>query len=256
MKKIILALLLFTTLVWSLETDQNLSSLKFIKQNAATAQPLTLDHIGEIGSILEPAAEILAEQINSFGTMLTIVIMILSLFAYASIFKPIKEKIDDIDKSIEDKVKNQVIYGLDDKVEKTIKYAEEKIDEEVKKVRKDAQDKIFEHQNLVYLVNQKMNEEINNILEKEDLQEIEKLKQITKIHYKYNDITNNYLIKLVNDDFETMKQTIIELSDYRDIKSVITMYLSDLCHNGKLSSKQKEEVKKLLEKRYDYKCDV
>ncbi len=253
MKKRFLTFLIFILQLGYLHSDTNITHSTASTQ-ASGAILLKLEDIGAIGSVMEPAAEILSEQINSFGIMLTIIVTLLSIFAYAGVFKPLKDKMDKIDDSIKNQVKNQIIYGIDNELEKATNYAQKRIDDEIKKIKMSAQDRIFEYQNLVYLVNQKIKDDSDKILEKEDMSDIEKLKEAINVQFKYNEIINNFLTKLVSDDFTTVKQTIKALSEYDSIKSIIKIYLNDLCQNGKHTHQEKEEIKKLLKKYYDYSC--
>ncbi len=250
MKKALLTIIIFFSNIISLYADTNISN----SINTPTPVALTLDDIDKIGSIMEPAAEILSNQISFFGIVLTIIVTLLSIFAYMSVVKPMQDKMDKIDESIANQVKNQIIYGIDGELEKATKYAEKKIDDEVKKIKANAQDRLFEYQELVFLVNQKIKNDSNEILEKEGISDIQKLKEVINVQFKYNEIINDFLTKLVSDDFTTVKQAIKLLSEYDSVKSIIKMHLSDMCQNGKYTQEQKDEIKRLLKKYYDYSC--
>jgi hypothetical protein len=236
-------------------------------ENNATGDdiPLTLDHIDKLSGILEPSAEVLATQIESFGTNMTIFITVLiamvSIFGYLGFLKPVLERsksmeekiekhFDKIETAVKREVQSQIIYGIDGELDKALTYAERKIDSEVQKVKEDAQAQMFDYQELVYEVNQNIRIESEEIFSHLDMDTEAKLNAIISLQYQYNEITNHYLPKLFSKSLLEVIPTAKQLSEYKHIKSVIKLHLLSLMHNSSWSSIDKEELNKVIKKYY------
>lgn len=256
MKVLVRSSILFMIGVVSIYADENIT-----KENVPA---LTLNNLGELGSILEPHVQALAIQIESFGTNLTILmsvfIALISIVGYLGFLRPylnnnvrIEKAISQIDQKIEKEVKNQIIYTTDGELDKAKKYARKKIDYEIKEVKKEAYEKLFAYQELVYEVNQTIQTESDEILAQEDSSYEDKLKKIISLQYIYNEITNHDLPKLFSDDIHVIVSVSKQLSEHINIKSLIAMYLSGLLKLDKWSLEEKEEIKKVLKDYYKYK---
>ena len=244
-----------------------LQSLSLLADNNITEEsvPLTLDHIDKLGNIFEPSVELIATQIEAFGTNLTVFVTIIaalvSILSYLGILKPVidrsrkleeqvEKQFDRLEKNVSDEVKKQIIYTMDGELEKAQKYARKRIDHEVRKVKENAMERLFAYQELVYEVNQNIKYESDEIMQKEDIDTETKLHAIISIQYQYNEICNHHLPKLFSENIEEVKQTAKALSEYPHIKSVIRLHLYDLLSRNIWSSAQKEELQKVIDKYY------
>jgi len=233
--------------------------MKNIDINSST-QPLTLGDLDQIGSILEPASQILAAQNQAFYEGLAITVAVLSLFAsfaaYFVVVRPFFKKIDKIDKDIENEVKNQIVFSANEKLESAREFALTKINYEIEKIRGKAYLILFSYQNLVFLVNQKIKQQSDEILAIDNLSDKEMLIQITNLQYRYNEIVNNDLPKLFSGDINIVKGVAKQLSEYKDIKSIILMHLQDMLVNGHFLPCDKEEIKMILKSHYNFNGDI
>jgi len=227
--------------------------------------PLTLDHIDKLSGILEPSAEMLASQIESFGTNLTIfvsvIIAIVSILGYFGVFKPVldrsrklentlEKEFEKLEKNVTDEVKKQMIYAMDGELEKAQKYARKRINHEVGKVREKAMEKLFAYQELVYEVNQNIKYESDDILAQENIDSQAKLNAIISLQYQYNEICNHHLPKFFSEEIHDVIQTAKVLSEYQHIKPVIQLHLLDLLHKNIWSNADKAELEKVIDKYY------
>jgi len=242
--------------------------------------PLTMDHISAIGSILEPSTEILASQIESFGTNLTIfvsvIVTLISVFGYLGFLKPMSErskkmeekieaefakteekiekKFAQIQKTVSDEVKKQIIYSTDGQLDKARVYAQERINVEIKKTTQKANEKLFAYQELVYEVKSRLLQQSDDIFSQENLSQSQMLQEFISLQYKHNEIINHDLPLLFSDNITNVKQVAKLLSEHQEIKNVILVYLSGFLKENRWSESEKEEIKKVLFDYYQYTC--
>ncbi len=233
--------------------------MKNIEINSS-AQPLTLGDLDQIGGILEPASQILAAQNQAFYEGLAITVAVLSLFvsitAYFVVVRPFFKKIDKIEQDIENEVKKQIVFIAHEKLESAREFALTKINYEVEKIREKSYLILFSYQNLVYLVNQNIKQQSDKILANDSLSDKEKMIKITNLQYRYNEIVNNDLPKLFSGDINIVKAVVKQLSEYKDVKSIILMHLQDMLVNGHFSPTDKENIKILLKSHYNFNGDI
>ena len=220
--------------------------------------------IGEFGSIFEGTSSHITILITFYSLLISGLLALFSVVAYkksSDIMEKIeknKEYIDTIyeklKKDIEAEIDKQIIYNAKDVMSKVEDDAYRKIDRNVEQIGIDAQEKLFDYQQLVFKVNQAKKYAYEEVLGDKDLTPDKKLVKSVAIQGRYNETNNHDVPNLFSTDIENrVIPTAKKLSEFEELKDIVIEYLERLLAKDIYSYANKSRIKDLLREYYDWK---
>ena len=218
--------------------------------------------ISTVGSILEGFTGQISNLLIFFMAMFTIG-SVLGYFKMNKLSSSIQgnreligEKFKDYERKmkieIKEEVMQQIVYSLDEALEKVQEHAYRKVEHTVDKLTKEIQRRRFIYQGLIYKMNQAKKYEYEEVMKGES-ELTEKIEKTIKIQAKYNEINNYYIPLLFSKNIEEdVVFTAKKLSSDHHIKRIILNFLLDILEEDKLNFVQKTEIKDVLKEKYGW----
>jgi len=258
----------------------------------ANKNDIQLDVLNSLGGVLEAQSTSISITIAIFGIMLTVLMTIISVFAYGksqSLISRIEKNKDKIDK-IKEKLAEDILYidratkanlkGLREEVFLSLKdvkddikqevtqqivstskdialkvedYAYKHIEDNIVEINNKVQAKLFAYQKFIFKVNEAKKLEYEEIASNDKLNFEEKLLKIIAIQSRYNETNNQSIPKLFAHKIEEeVVPTAIKLSEYKELHEIIIEHLEELLSNNHYSFADKARIKEVLQTRYNW----
>jgi hypothetical protein len=265
----------------------------FLSSIFIQAKELTgLDIMNSLGGILENQSTHISTTIAIFGLMLTIMMTIISLFAYSKSqdilvrIEKNKEKIDkikeklaedilyidketksnlkilreelvhslnDVKDDIKQEVTQQIVYNSKEVALKVEDYAYKHIEDNIVDINNKVQVKLFSYQKFIFKVNEAKKIDYEEVVSDESFSFTEKLSKVIAIQSRYNETNNQSVPKLFSHHIEEeVVPTAIKLSEYQELHEIIIEHLEKLLLDSHYSFADKARVKEVLHIRYHW----
>ena len=263
MKKLILILLVLSTLLYC---DENITTAMLERISALVSTPHVDSNmtIGDLGSFFEGTSGHISNLIMFFSLFISGVLALFTYFTYTenkSITEKIesnKEYIDNIYEKLKEDIKHeidkQVIFNAKDVMSKIKDDAYRKIDNSINQISSDAQEKLFDYQQLVFKVNQAKKYAYEEVINSKTLELDEKLAKSVIIQGQYNETNNHDIPNLFSTDIENrVIPTAKKLSEFHELRDIIVEYLEKFLDKEEYSYANKSQIKDMLREYYNWK---